>query len=301
MSARAAGSVQSRPQLRSCHPRCSVFGSARRGARLCARASAGDAADSRVNRIVPIPDGPAQQAQQAAQAIEAAWRSGVKRQRVELLLPLIGATDLDDWPGGIRQQFKAAQPMVESILRAVKQAEGLQGPLAANIWDQGDAVGAWTGKNLACVLFPTAATLDRLNKLSTGRDAPELVIIVNPQWETRGNLVSDFGFGQRKADAEKFIASFQPTYCLKQLRVYGDSVRSLKAFPNKWQVHVVGRGGPSGAAPPAELIATQEVQPTYAEIEAMLRDRPDSMVNKSIFDRIRTEFSFNQDSLKQIP
>lgn len=225
----------------------------------------------------------------------------MKRQRVELLLPLIGATDLDDWPGGIRQQFKAAQPMVESILRAVKQAEGLQGPLAANIWDQGDAVGAWTGKNLACVLFPTAATLDRLNKLSTGRDAPELVIIVNPQWETRGNLVSDFGFGQRKADAEKFIASFQPTYCLKQLRVYGDSVRSLKAFPNKWQVHVVGRGGPSGAAPPAELIATQEVQPTYAEIEAMLRDRPDSMVNKSIFDRIRTEFSFNQDSLKQIP
>lgn len=52
--------------------------------------------------------------------------------------------------------------MVESILRTVKQVEGLQGPLAANIWDQGDAVGAWTGKNLACVLFPTAATLDRV-------------------------------------------------------------------------------------------------------------------------------------------
>lgn len=73
-------------------------------------------------------------------------------------------------------------------------------------------------------LFPTPPPV-QLNKLSTGRDAPELVIIVNPQWETRGNLVSDFGFGQRKADAEKFIASFQPTYCLKQLRVYGDSVR----------------------------------------------------------------------------
>ncbi len=43
---------------------------------------------------------------------------------------------------------------------------------------------------------------------------------------------------------------------------------------------MVGRGGPSGAAPPADLIATQEAQPTYAEIEAMLRDRPDSMVNK---------------------
>ncbi len=80
-------------------------------------------------------------------------------------------------PGGIRQQFKAAQPMVESILRAVKQAEGLQGPLAANIWDQGDAVGAWTGKNLACVLFPTAATLDRVGVLVTAFGWREVVLM----------------------------------------------------------------------------------------------------------------------------
>ena len=40
-----------------------------------------------------------------------AWQAGVRKQRVELLLPLIGATDLDDWPGGIRQQFKAVLPM----------------------------------------------------------------------------------------------------------------------------------------------------------------------------------------------
>lgn len=81
---------------------------------------------------------------------------------VSILLTLCTPPQPHPRPGGIRQQFKAAQPMVESILRAVKQAEGLQGPLAANIWDQGDAVGAWTGKNLACVLFPTAATLDRV-------------------------------------------------------------------------------------------------------------------------------------------
>ncbi|GIL56101.1 hypothetical protein Vafri_11532 [Volvox africanus] len=262
---------------------------------ICPRASASDSAEVRVNRIIPIPDGPVQQAQQAAQAIETAWRDGVRLQRLELLLPLIGATDLDDWPGGIRQQFKAAQPMVESILRTVKQIKGLQGPLAANIWDQGDAVGAWTGKNLACVLFPTASTLDKLNQLCNGPDGPELVLIVNPQWETRGNLVSDFGFGQRKAESERFIASFQPTYCLKQLRVYGDSIRILKAHPNRWQVHVVNRGGAS------DCIATRDEQPSYQEIEGLLRDKPDSMMNKSIFDRIKIEFAFNQDSLKQQP
>ena len=45
-----------------------------------------------------------------------AWQAGVRRQRVELLLPLIGATDLDDWPGGVRQQFKAVLPMCVSVL-----------------------------------------------------------------------------------------------------------------------------------------------------------------------------------------
>lgn len=57
--------------------------------------------------------------------------------------------------GGIRQQFKAAQPLVEKILRALKAKEGLAGPLGAAIWDQGDAVGAWTGETMSCVLFPT--------------------------------------------------------------------------------------------------------------------------------------------------
>ncbi|GFR50904.1 hypothetical protein Agub_g13201 [Astrephomene gubernaculifera] len=290
--------------------RRSAFGG--RGLAVCTHASSSDAPDSRSSRILPIPDGPAQQAQQAAQAIEAAWRDGVRRQRLELMLPLIGATDLDDWPGGIRQQFKAAQPMVESILRTVKQTEGLQGPLAANVWDQGDAVGAWTGKNLACVLFPTAATLDRLNKLCTGPGAPGLVLIVNPQWETRGNLVSDFGFGARRQEAERFIASFQPTYSLKQLRVYGDTVRTLKAHPNRWQLHLARRAGSSSSSRAGnDCIATRDEAPSYAEIESLLRARPDSAVNKvgrraaginqSIFDRIRSELSFNQDTLRQQP
>jgi hypothetical protein len=72
-------------------------------------------------RTVPLPEKAQEQCIQAAEAIKSAYRAGVKRQCVQLLLPLIGATDLDDWPGGIRQQFKACQPMVEQILRSVKQ------------------------------------------------------------------------------------------------------------------------------------------------------------------------------------
>jgi hypothetical protein len=70
-------------------------------------------AQLRHRRTVNIPTLSDVQISQAVTAIEAAWKDGIKRQRLELLLPLIGATDLDDWPGGIRQQFKAAAPLME--------------------------------------------------------------------------------------------------------------------------------------------------------------------------------------------
>ena len=44
-----------------------------------------------------IPRGPQETVQQALAACTRAWEAGQRRQRVELLLPLIGATDLDDW------------------------------------------------------------------------------------------------------------------------------------------------------------------------------------------------------------
>ena len=65
-------------------------------------------------------------------------------------------------PGGIRQQFKAVLPMVESIIRGLKGVSELQGPLQASIWDQGDAVGAWIGDKIVAVVFPTPETLPQV-------------------------------------------------------------------------------------------------------------------------------------------
>ncbi len=46
--------------------------------------------------VLAVPEKPAEQVAQAAAAIESAYKAGIKYQRVEMLLPLIGATDLDD-------------------------------------------------------------------------------------------------------------------------------------------------------------------------------------------------------------
>lgn len=48
-------------------------------------------------KVYPVPRDASEQIEQALNATQRAWEGGVKRQRVELLLPLIGATDLDDW------------------------------------------------------------------------------------------------------------------------------------------------------------------------------------------------------------
>ena len=62
-----------------------------------------------------------------------------------------------------------------------------------------------------------------------------LTVLVNPQW-TKGNLVSDFGIGPWRRRNEEFVASFQQTYVLKQMRISGDNVRSGFFLPHDGSV-----------------------------------------------------------------
>ncbi len=109
------------------------------------------------------------------------------------------------------------------MLKTLKQEYSLTGPIACEVLDQGDAVGAWTSANLAAILFPTAETLKGVRRIAEQR--PEgLTVLVNPQWQG-GQLVSDFGWGPWKARNEELVGSFQETYVFKQLRVQGEDVR----------------------------------------------------------------------------
>ena len=46
---------------------------------------------------------------------------GIETQSITLNLPLIGATDLDDWPGGIRQQYGALALMIGEVLKKLNE------------------------------------------------------------------------------------------------------------------------------------------------------------------------------------
>lgn len=239
------------------------------------------------SRTVPVPEQPEIQVSQAVGAVRRAWEEGCGKQTVELLLPVIGATELDDWPGGIKQQFRAAQPMVEGILKELKKDDGLMGSLDVDILDEVDAVGVWCSENILAVLFPTAEVLQKVAEMAQGK---KLVLLINPQWRS-GQVISDFGFGKQKKLAEQFLSDFVLSYGLQQRRMLGEDIRLIRCFPGGWQICVRNSNGNM------ECIATPEELPSYKEIESMLRGREGSVASKSWLDRIKLEAKFLKDNL----
>ena len=53
-----------------------------------------------------FPTSPEDQVRQAAESLQAATKDNRMRHSIRLLLPIIGATELDDWPGGARQMME---------------------------------------------------------------------------------------------------------------------------------------------------------------------------------------------------
>jgi hypothetical protein len=256
-------------------------------------------ADAPVGNPLPLPVDSREAVDQAFESIRRAYAAGARRQRVDLVLPLIGATDLDDWPGGIRQMFKAASPMCEQLLRKLRTLKGLEGPLEARVLDAADAVGSWEGAALALVVFPTAETLGEVRRVAEERPGG-LILMVNPQY----NAPDDFGFlPWVRAAATELVGSFENGYSLQEGRISGDSVRWLYTWREGeggvWQVSVAT--GPATARCVLQRAGGQAARPGYAEVAELLRTLPWTMSSKSVFERGQAELRFIQESAKQVP
>jgi len=239
------------------------------------------------NLTFPLPSSPEQCVIQAVAAVLRAWYDGIRRQSLEILLPQAGS-DGDGWPGGIRQQFRVALPMIEALLLRLKAAEGLEGRITAEWLDEGDCVGAWQSERLAAVLFPTADVFPDVRRIDDALSGRRLMLVVNPQWQLQGQVISDFGFGVTRRSAERFIASLEEVYYLRRVRMLGDEVRVLHCYPGRWQVHYV-----RGAAD-VELIAVEDRKPTYQRLLELLKGVSGSRASKSWLDRALDRSSFDE-------
>ena len=64
-----------------------------------------------------FPTSPEDQVRQASIALALANKDNKTRHSIRLLLPIIGATELDDWSGGARQMMDAASPLIYDVSR----------------------------------------------------------------------------------------------------------------------------------------------------------------------------------------
>ncbi len=70
----------------------------------------------------------------------------------------------------------------------------VQGRMGAEWLDETDCVGSWQNERLAAVIFPTADTLTKVRQLARVKGPHRLMLLINPQWQTDGQVVSDFGY-----------------------------------------------------------------------------------------------------------
>ena len=182
------------------------LGAASRSARGRANRAAVRCEAGKDEKLPKLPKSPREQVGQAAEAVRRASADGKKQLAIEFTLPLIGATDLDDWPGGIRQQYQAVAPMVGELLKQIG-TDGNAAEVRQKIVDDADAVVVLSTGGVKAMVFPTAETLGDLKNIAKQNDG--LLATINNQIRTNddgSNLISDLGIGPWRKKNEEFLA-----------------------------------------------------------------------------------------------
>jgi len=218
-----------------------------------------------------IPTSIDDQVRQAMESIKRATADGKHRHLIRLLLPVIGATDLDDWPGGARQMMQAADPLVERMIQGVMMSLSTDGSSDKNnnnnnqvstfqrlLLDASDGVyailaqAASSSRDDSCtILLPSADTIHAVQELEPQVGPNRNLLIVNPQWKRRSDFSGGLGFfgGGVRATASKveYAERFVPTFSFTNLICQGESIRILRTYPGPWRVFVRKDGPADGS------------------------------------------------------
>eukprot|EP00549_Striatella_unipunctata_P001996 CAMPEP_0118711492 /NCGR_PEP_ID=MMETSP0800-20121206/24126_1 /TAXON_ID=210618 ORGANISM="Striatella unipunctata, Strain CCMP2910" /NCGR_SAMPLE_ID=MMETSP0800 /ASSEMBLY_ACC=CAM_ASM_000638 /LENGTH=289 /DNA_ID=CAMNT_0006616109 /DNA_START=75 /DNA_END=941 /DNA_ORIENTATION=- len=264
------------------------------------------------------------QVRQCREAYNKASADGYKRHTIQLLLPLIGATELDDWPGGAPQMMDAALPLVKNCF---SEAQQFQDFVLNNNVDEVRAVLVQqeSSKDDACaILLPTADTVVDVQQLDETQVGPSRnLLLVNPQWKRKTDfanknmnpLASFFGGGPAKTKEEliEYIESnYIPTYYCSNVIIEGEQLRILRSYPSPWKVYLF-KGDDwvlIGEKPVVTTTRTNQetIQPTgmaqqdggrlfdfglpnYQEMLSMIKNQED-YVPKSVTERATSAFNF---------
>ena len=211
---------------------------------------------------------------QAAEAVRRAVADGKELVSVEFNLPLIGATDLDDWPGGVRQQCQAIAPMVGELLKSIGTNE--KADVTQRVVEDADAVVVLTTEGAQAMVFPTAETLPELKSLA-GKSKKSGALgrrELSDQDEQRSgsNLISDLGIGPWKKKNEEFLAQLR--WCIG---CPNSASRARPCAPPEVVPAAVAalRAHEMTADSKDRHVQTFDERPSYQELEKLLMSRRD--------------------------
>mmetsp|Transcript_34936 Transcript_34936/g.69831 ORF Transcript_34936/g.69831 Transcript_34936/m.69831 type:complete len:314 (+) Transcript_34936:31-972(+) len=155
--------------------------------------------------------------QDAGKSVAAGVDAGLKRMAIEIPLPVTGGTELDDWPGGIKQKYSVLKPMLAETLKLLNFTDSeIQQQEFLGISD--DAIGVWkNSQGVAVVAFATPEVLPQLQSLSE----TNTLVLINHQ----------FFLDEFSAEAtQSFIDSCTIVYFLQSLSMKGPGLLPVKGY-----------------------------------------------------------------------
>lgn len=185
-------------------------------------------------RPLKTPDSVASMMSEVASALLSARNAGVKRiMRVEIPLPVTGGTELDDWPGGIKQKYATLRPLLMRTMQELNfTADAMNARRFLDGAGEDDAVGVWECNGFQLVVFPTPDSIPSLQRSMQWADGSTLLAIVNSQI-----FLDNFS----KKESKDFMEQLEVAYQLESVNSRGPGslpVRGLiyRKFPGPFQV-----------------------------------------------------------------
>jgi len=237
--------------------------------------------------------------EQASAVVRAAVEDGKRRHRLDFILPInekkydFLAIESMDYPCSLSEEFETAVRLGKQVLSNV--AGSSETDITERRLDEGGVEGDPSMLlrlgMVSVIAFPFADNLDAIRREAEMDGGKRTIILLNPQWNDQGQVVSDFGFGPWKKRAEDFLATFETSFTLAEQRIgapsslslqdgkrYSDGgvVRVLRKYPSPHVAFVMAVDGASQA------IGSFLEFPSYKELEVAIQEGREK--NLEIFD-----------------
>lgn len=199
-----------------------------------------------------------------ATSIVAARNDNIRSVLVDVPLPVTGGTELDEWPGGIKQKYGTLRPMLAETMKSLgfstSAVEARQFLGGGN--GEEDAVGIWNDKDINICCFPTVESIPLLKTIiqkqtlldsTRSRDnisinASSTVLSVDDMmYNTTGILVivnqQFFLDPLSNQQSKDFLNGIQSGYILESLNMKGPGalpVRGIlyRQYPHPFKVRI---------------------------------------------------------------